>query len=215
MRRILVTGSLLLVGGVVLLSWSTSPTGKATPPAKSVTREAPAGTAAVTPTSSPRPPAPTPESAVRTYLARQTFHEQVQQFLKGASTHDAAARDREAQAISQGIDSYEARNEMSAGEALLLRVALIRATVPDEAEQIDRVAALSAAYRARAAQQMAEWESQSDRTLEAYKVRERAIVEEAMARQDWPAGVDRDTWLRERLQREREIVYGAAEQPSH
>lgn len=118
-------------------------------------------------------------------------------------------RSERADALKRQIDRYEAAAGLSAGEALLLRTALVKATVDDPAQQAAEVAVIADRYRAHADQRMAAFAAQqaNDPRFQSYKAREAQVVAEVMAATTIPAGLTRDQYLRQRLQEERERAY--------
>lgn len=145
----------------------------------------------------------------RAYRDRQGFRDGAKRFFRDAAALSAAERARQAQAVERGIDDYERAGELSAGETMLLRVALIQATVPDQAEQMRQVEALAAQYRAQAERRNAQYLAQqrNDPRFRSYKQREAAVVAEVLDLREIPGGLSRDEYLRQRLQAERERAY--------
>ena len=105
------------------------------------------------------------------------------------------------------IVEYERRGELSAGEALLLRSALVRESVDDARARAEQVAALDRQYRAESDRRRGEWAAQRDPMFELYKLREAAIVENVMAMAEIPDGLSRNEYLRRKLQEERELLF--------
>ncbi|KQZ55980.1 MULTISPECIES: hypothetical protein [unclassified Lysobacter] len=145
----------------------------------------------------------------RAYRDRQGFRDDAKRFFRDAAALSAAERTRQAQRVERGIDGYERAGELSAGETMLLRVALIQATVPDQAEQMRQVEALATQYRELAERRNAQYLAQqrNDPRFQSYKQREAAVVAEVMALRQIPGGLTRDEYLRQRLQAERERAY--------
>ncbi|CAD5109423.1 hypothetical protein [Zestomonas carbonaria] len=138
---------------------------------------------------------------------RLGFHNAYRDFFKRAPELSPEQRESEAEALSRQIDDYERRGELALSEALLLQVALIRATSEDEQQQKDRAAALVARYKALSAEREARDAQRQDANFERYKAEERRIVEEVLAMDDIPDGLSRDEYLRQRLQEAREQAY--------
>ncbi|NCT70490.1 MAG: hypothetical protein GXC75_06055 [Xanthomonadaceae bacterium] len=140
---------------------------------------------------------------------RQRFEAEAKEFFAHASSLRAVERSERADALTRQIDRYEAAGGLSAGEAVLLRTALIKATVDDPAEQAAAVAEMADRYRAHADQRMAAFAAQqaNDPRFQSYKTREAQVVSEVMAMTSIPAGLTRDQYLRQRLQEERERAY--------
>lgn len=143
------------------------------------------------------------------FRERQDFEARARRFLQDAPKLGAVERSEQARALTASIDRYEQDGGLSAGEAMLLRSGLIKATVANEAQQAAQIADLMERYRAHADQRSAEYLAQhlDDPKFQDYKARERAIVAEVMAMRDIPGGLGRDEYLRLRLQQERERVY--------
>jgi hypothetical protein len=146
---------------------------------------------------------------VREYRERQAFEDRMRHFLQRASALRAVERDEQARALEAQIDAYEATRGLSAGEALLLRSGLIDATVADEAQRAERIAALMERYRLQAEQREARHlaRQRNDPRHVDYKARERAIVAEVAGMREFPDGLTRDQYLRQRLQAAREAAY--------
>ena len=140
---------------------------------------------------------------------RERFEADAKDFFARASSLRPVERSERAEALSRQIDHYEGHGGLSAGEAVLLRTALVKATVEDPARQVEEVAAIADRYRTHADQRMAAFAAQqrSDPRFQAYKAREAQVVAEVMAMTSIPAGLTRDQYLRQRLQEERERAY--------
>lgn len=171
--------------------------------------------AATTPSEPVKPPSATELAAlqatpqVREYRERQAFEDRARRFLQQARTLGAVEREQQAQSLTAQIDAYERSGGLSAGEGLLLRSGLIRATVPDEDQQTRQIAALMERYALHAQERTALHLAQqrNDPRFLAYKTRERQIVAEVAALRELPPGLSRDQVLRQRLQAERELLY--------
>ncbi|GAA5010347.1 hypothetical protein FNZ56_01580 [Pseudoluteimonas lycopersici] len=145
----------------------------------------------------------------REWLGQQRFERDARDFVRDASKLPAGERERRAQALETQIEAREQSGELSAGETVLLRAALIEAGSGSEEEQKARLAALAERYRADAARREAAFVAQqnADPRMQRYKAREKAVVAEVMAMTTIPGGLTRDEYLRERLQRERELAF--------
>ncbi len=112
------------------------------------------------------------------YRDRKVFERETRDFLRNSAQMGSVARSERARSLAGSIDAYEQAKEMSAGEALMLRIALIRAGSADDAEAAERIAEVVERYRAAAARGEAAWEAQqrSDPRFQDYKARERAVV---------------------------------------
>lgn len=153
------------------------------------------------------PPADSPQA--RAWSERQAFEAQARRFFKEAASLGPVQRSEQARALTASIDRYEGSGGLSAGEALLLRSGLVKATIADPVQQAERLADLIESYRGRSDQRLAAYEAQhaSDPRFQDYKARERAIVAEVMALGEIPGGLTRDEYLRQRLQQARVSAY--------
>ena len=143
------------------------------------------------------------------HLERQRFEADAKDFFARSASLRVVERSERADALTRQIDKYEAAGGLSAGEAVLLRTALVKATVDDPARQAEQVAAIADRYRAHADRRMAAFleQQRNDPRFQAYKAREAQVVAEVMAATTIPAGLTRDQYLRQRLQQERERAY--------
>ena len=143
------------------------------------------------------------------HLERQRFEADAKDFFARSASLRAVERSERADALTRQIDKYEAACGLSAGEAVLLRTALVKATVDDPARQAEQVAAIADRYRAHADRRMAAFleQQRNDPRFQAFKAREAQVVAEVMAATTIPAGLTRDQYLRQRLQEERERAY--------
>ena len=191
-----------LVVLVVAVLWWKNDTSEAAP-----TTAAGIAVPADTPSSAPVSLQATPQA--QTHRERQRFEAEAKDFFARAPSLRAVERSERADALSRQIDRYEAIGGLSAGEAVLLRTALVKATVDDPAQQAAEVAVIADRYRARADQRMAAFAAQQagDPRFQSYKAREAQVVAEVMASTTIPAGLTRDQYLRQRLQEERERAY--------
>jgi hypothetical protein len=164
-----------------------------------------AGTAG---TPRPRALADTPQA--RDWLGQQRFESDARAFVRDAAKLPAGERARRAQALETQIERRERSGELSAGETMLLRAALVDATSADDAERRARLAALAERYRADAARREAAFAARqrADPRMQRYKAREKAVVAEVMAMKAIPGGLTRDEYLRQRLLLERERAFG-------
>jgi hypothetical protein len=145
----------------------------------------------------------TPEA--QAWQRREQFNQRARDFFATAAQMSPEAREREAREIDATIDGYESSRQLSAGEAMTLRIGLIQATTDDEVLRADRIAALVARYESDGLRREAQWAVQlrGDPAFTAYKAREQAVVAEVMALAQIPGGITREEYLRQRLQAER------------
>lgn len=140
------------------------------------------------------------------YEARLAFHERVRGYFAHPQGVDVSERERYARELMEEVSTYEARGELSAPEAQLIKRELIRTSVTDDAAQQQQLEALTRSYALATERRMAQIEP--DVAFEHYKVREDEIVTAVMQMQTIPDGLSRDEYLRQRLQSERERIYG-------
>ena len=189
---------------LVAIAWLLAGCGER-PPAQAATQPGPA-----TASSSTRIRALESTPQAREWLGQQRFEREARDFVRAAPGLPTGERERRAQALETQIAAREAAGELSAGDTLLLRAAMIEAMSGSEAEQKARLAALAERYRADAARREAAFAAQqaADPRMRQYKARERAVVAEVMAMTSIPGGLTRDQYLRQRLQLERERAFG-------
>jgi hypothetical protein len=187
-----------VVLGVVM--W-TNPPPQSPPPATYAQDVEAAAVVAPAPQAAAAAPAPS-VPVLREHEARTAFHERVRSFFAQAPILPSEEKQRTARELDAEIVEYERRRELGAAEALTLRLALIRETT-QEGEQLERMQALRDSYRAREPVQQA-----ADPMFELYKAREQEIVGHVQSLREIPGGLTREEYLRERLQREREELFG-------
>ena len=146
--------------------------------------------------------------ALQAYHSRQLFAQRVSDFFAPSETLSAAAREAEATALLVQVEQFEARGELSAAEAVSLRLGLLRSSA-DDVEFTTQAAQIIEVYQARHAQAMTEYLANPPAAFVDYKARERAIVEEVRQLETIPGGISRGQYLRQRLQAAREESYAA------
>jgi hypothetical protein len=157
--------------------------------------------------------ASTPEA--RTYRSRQVFEQEMRAFMREAKNLDEDKRIARARAMNREIDQREKNLELSAGEAMMLRVGLIQAAIENESERVKQVQAIVRRYREQSAARQRAFlaQQQRDEQFQTYKAREAQIVSEVLAMTSYPGGMSRDDYLRIRLQEARQVIYGAQRPP--
>lgn len=145
----------------------------------------------------------------REWLGQQRFEQDARTFVRDAKNMSHAERERRAQALETQIEAREQSGELSAGDTVLLRAAMIEADSATSSEQMSRLAALAERYRTDAARREAAFAAQqkADPRMQRYKTREKAVVAEVMAMKDIPGGLTRNEYLRQRLLLERERAF--------
>jgi hypothetical protein len=156
----------------------------------------------------------TPEA--RAYRSRQVFEQQTRAFLRDAPKLDNTTLNTRALALNREIGRREQTRELSAGEAVTLRLGLIQVAVKDESERLRQAQSIVNSYREQteAKQRAFLAQQRRDTQFQAYKAREASIVSEVLAMQTYPGGLSRDDYLRVRLQEARERIYGAQNPPT-
>ncbi|MFZ5636643.1 MAG: hypothetical protein ACOY82_08645 [Pseudomonadota bacterium] len=165
----------------------------------------------------PTAPAPASPPEARAYQDRLAFERSVRAFLREAPQLDDDARTRRAMALTAEIERREQSRELSADEAVMLRIGLIHAAVTDEAERIRQAQSVAERYRKRSEARQAALaaQQQRDEQFRQYKAAEARIVSETLAMSSYPDGMSRDDYLRMRLQQARDSIYGTpAPQPA-
>lgn len=143
---------------------------------------------------------------MRAYRERQAFEQSLRDFLDEAQPLTPAEREARATALVAGVDQYEQAGQLSAAEAVALRLALLRETGDDDT------------YARESARILSEYKARNDAAMQAfidnqppefinYKAREREIVREVQQMTEFPGGMTRAQYLRERLQAAREESY--------
>lgn len=146
---------------------------------------------------------------VQAYRERQRFEQRIQAFVKQADGLSEAERRATLQSLEAEIGTLENARQLSAGEAMLLRMRLLSAAGGDPAANLQRAQALARQYRSDAERREAAFlqAQQNDPRFRRYKQREADIVAEVQAMERIPGGMDRDAYLRQRLQEAREAAY--------
>jgi hypothetical protein len=144
----------------------------------------------------------------RAYRERAAFEQQARRFFSQAAETDPASREHEAASLEDAITHYEQARQLSAGEAMHLRLGLIQATVADEVERGARMAELIARYQSDGARREAQFVQQqsNDAAFAEYRRRESMIVAQVMEMTQFPGGITQQEYLRQRLQQERELL---------
>lgn len=130
---------------------------------------------------------------------RLDFEEELHAFFakaKGLSSDELAA---EAAMLEQRLAEYERLGQVSAAENLMVRIAMTKLTIEDEAAQKQALQGLIDRQNAAAQARKEEWLAKPRPEFEAYKQQEKQIVKEVMAMDQVPGGLTRNEYLRQRL----------------
>ncbi len=133
------------------------------------------------------------------------FRDGVRAFFDGHAALAPDERERRAAEILAGVDARERDGRLVPAEALMLRLALLRATIDDPAVLDHEIAVRVDAYREAA--ERARTARAPDPRDGVYRDGQAAIVREVMALDEIPDGLSREAYLRERLRALRAEVY--------
>ena len=216
MRRRVFTVAAVLLSAVVL-SWLLR-LKESSEDSRSVAVDSPVDTAQrpETPTEPPPPVRAEPKSfaapvgservvqAAVDVETRAHLNDKARAFFANAAQMTAENRLHEAQQLEQELTRVEQAGGLSAGETFVMRAGLIQETVPAGAQQHAQLQTLQARYRVETQRRIAVAQARPDPQFGSYKVRESEIVNEVMAMETIPDGLDRNEYLRRRLQTARE-----------
>jgi len=146
----------------------------------------------------------TPE--MRAYRERQQFEQSLRDFLANTDQLTPEERAARAKVLVAQVDKYEQASQLSAAEALALRLALLRETA-DDVEYTGESERIIAEYAARNEAAMQAFLANQPPEFTDYKAREREIVREVQQMTEFPQGMTRAQYLRDRLQAAREESY--------
>jgi hypothetical protein len=219
-----ITALALAIGAGAYLAWPRAPQVPGTPrhdargPAHAPSAErAPASPSGA----EPRPEAarastpPIDDAARREYETFTALQSRLQAFFAAAPGLTPAERRERAVALAREVAEQESTGKIVAAESLQLRLALLKhsaANEPEyraEAERLTRETSARAAERERAGLARI----QADPRFVDYKQREAAIVREVMSMSDFPGGLSRDEYLRQRLDAARGEAYDLTRTP--
>lgn len=140
---------------------------------------------------------------VKDFARRLELEEELQRFFADAAKLSDQERQAQARALQERIDQQEQASEISAPEAVLIRLAMIQVLSPDDATARAEASRVISRYQSEAEARLEDWRTTPKPEYERYKKREKAIVKEVMALDAIPGGLTRDQYLRERLQEAR------------
>lgn len=145
---------------------------------------------------------------VKAFAQRLELEEELQRFFAEATELSDQERRARASVLQERIDQQEQVSEISAPEAVLIRLAMIQVLAPDEATARAEASRLISRYQSEAEARLEDWRATPKPEYERYKAREKAIVEEVMALDTIPGSLTRDQYLRKRLQEARVEAMG-------
>jgi hypothetical protein len=151
-------------------------------------------------------PALTPQQQFEEHI---NFERDTRNFARDYINLPQQERETRARDLALRIDEREKSRYMSAGEALKLKVMLIRAIEQDEQKQMQRISDMVLRYQAEAERRQNQFaqSQQQDPKFQAYKAREAQIVAEVQTMTSFPGGMSRDEYLRQRLLEARAAIY--------
>lgn len=201
-------GAALLIGAALWLTRSANEDGPTSIVDETAATPASAAPPASTRSATPSLRTPT-DGALATqaeadayFRERDAFREALRAFVA-----DGAARpDREDQAaeLIARVRELEREGEVVAPQSLFLQAAILRAAYGDDAAALERrTKALKQEYDARRPPP-----SPPDPKFEAFKARERALLEDVLKRSDFPAGMSREAYLEQELAALQDEFYG-------
>ena len=131
--------------------------------------------------------------------AMQALRDDLQAFVREAELLPAQDHEPRARELLAEVETFEESGYLTAPEALALRLSLLRYALPPDEYRVAAETLVSDA-RERAEQAERDWAARSDPRLERYRQLEREIVEESLSMTEFPDGMTRQAYLRERLQ---------------
>ena len=130
---------------------------------------------------------------------RLDFEEELHTFFANADGLSSEERAAEAAMLEQRLAEYQRKGQVSAAESLMVRIAMTKLTIEDEAAQKRALQGLIDQQNDAAQARKEAWLAKPRPEFEAYKQREKQIVKEVMAMEKVPAGLTRNEYLRQRL----------------
>ncbi|WP_420390990.1 hypothetical protein [Marinobacter sp.] len=130
---------------------------------------------------------------------RLDFEEELHTFFANADGLSSEERAAEAAMLERRLAEYQRKGQVSAAESLMVRIAMTKLTIEDEAAQKRALQGLIDRQNAAAQARKEEWLAKPRPEFEAYKQQEKQIVKEVMAMEKVPAGMTRNEYLRQRL----------------
>ncbi|WP_421841938.1 hypothetical protein [Marinobacter algicola] len=130
---------------------------------------------------------------------RLDFEEELHTFFAKAKSLSSEERAAEAAMLEQRLAEYQRKGQVSAAESLMVRIAITKLTIEDEAAQKRALQGLIDRQNAAAKVRKEEWLAQPRPEFDAYKQQEKQIVKDVMAMDKVPAGLTRNEYLRQRL----------------
>lgn len=128
----------------------------------------------------------------------QGFRADLQAFIREAELLPAQDHEPRARELLAEVDVLSADGYVTNPEALALRLSLLKYALPPDDYRAAATTLVSAA-RQRAQHAEREWATRSDPQLERYRTEARRIVEHSATLDEFPDGMTRQAFLRQRL----------------
>lgn len=148
-----------------------------------------------------------PETGIETYRTAHAFRERLRWLIDHADGLSLDERVEKARPLHSELDRLEQRNVLLPPQALLLRVALLRVSVADEAEFRERAAAMVDAAAQAQAQRRVAAEQKLIQAQGEYHRRAAAILQDVWTSPAFPDEPSRRRALRDRLHALRVELY--------
>lgn len=142
------------------------------------------------------------------FTERLAFESELRTFFDSAPELGQQQLREQSRNIEQELGRYEERGEVSAPEALMVRLALAKVVETDPERRQQAIQTLTEHYTEQSEARLSAWKAEPKPEFESYKQREKAIVAEVMAMDTIPGNMSRSDYLRQRLQEARVETMG-------
>lgn len=143
---------------------------------------------------------------IQSELDYAQFQQQTREFFVKAASLNDNDKQHQAEQIEQQANHYQQQGFVSASEALMLKLALLKLTLNDSAFE-QQGQALVAQYKKDYDVAYEQWRNSPDAQFSEYKSQEADIVKRVMAMDSFPDGLSRDEYLRRELEKARIAAY--------
>jgi hypothetical protein len=142
----------------------------------------------------------------------QSFRADLQAFVREAELLPAQDHEPRARELLAEVDVFSTAGYVTGPEALALRLSLLRYALPAD-DYLAAADTLVSDARQRAEHAEREWATRHDPKLERYRAEERRIVDESATMDEFPDGMTRQAYLREKLLELRSEIFRNNEKP--